>query len=78
MATKKRRAGDKVSMTSRVAKNVRRYLKECGLSQSELARASGLTPNYISDTINGEHLPNVAALVVIAGALGVTLDDLIA
>ena len=64
-------------MKSVIARNIKASLQERGLSQSDLARATGLTFNFISDVVTGEHMPNIAALVTIARALDTSVDSLI-
>lgn len=48
-----------------------------GLSQPELAKAAGTTKGQISDWENARNRPRLEILVAIAGALDVTVDQLI-
>ena len=57
--------------------NLASILKEQGMSQNELAKASGLTSGMISDYINKFATPNVFAIVNIAYVLDVDIDDLV-
>ena len=47
-----------------------------GLSQSELARRSGVNRTQIADIEAGRKTGSVATLKKLAGALGVAIDDL--
>lgn len=59
--------------------NVRRILRDSGLSQSELARRAGLTPAYISQLLSGvNQSPGLDQLEQIAKALGITPSRLLA
>lgn len=48
-----------------------------GIKPSALARQVGVSPGYISDIIAGKKPGSVAVLKRIAGALGVTIDDIL-
>lgn len=50
---------------------------ELGLSQGELARRAGLSPQYISDVEKGRARPSLRALEKIAAALGVPVARLL-
>jgi transcriptional regulator with XRE-family HTH domain len=56
---------------------IRERRKAAGLNQRELARRTGLTPEYLNSIERGPRRPGVLTLVRIARALGVTIDDLI-
>jgi len=62
-----------------LSRNIRRLRAAAGLTQYELAQASGVTPSTIarieSDSEIGTTLTTATRL---AGALGCTVDDLIA
>lgn len=64
-------------MLENVAANLRSLLRMRGMSQSDLARKAGISFNMVSDTVNAEHLPQLPGLLAIAGALGVTVDELV-
>lgn len=53
------------------------HLQSAGMTQEELARATGLTQASISRYASGIQLPGVRAIVNIANALGITTDELI-
>ncbi len=56
---------------------IRERREAAGLNQRELARRTGLTPEYLNAIERGPRRPGVLTLVRIARALGVTIDDLI-
>ena len=55
-------------------KEVREFL---GISQAELARRTGLQPAVISHFETGGRVPNIANLIKLSKALGVSTDRLI-
>jgi transcriptional regulator with XRE-family HTH domain len=62
---------------SYLAKNIKRYRKERGFSQEDLARAAGITYSALSKIEAGySQDPRVKTLQKIARALEVTIDDL--
>lgn len=52
-------------------------LKEKNMSQSELARKSGLSGSRISDYINMKTVPTIFAAVNMADALDMKVEDLV-
>jgi transcriptional regulator with XRE-family HTH domain len=58
-------------------RSIRRLRKQRGLSQEELAEASDLSRNYISDIERGVRNPGLLALVSLAKALKVPLRELV-
>lgn len=62
-------------MHSRFSKNLTKYRKRCGLTQSQLAEKLSVTPQAVSKWENGS-LPDSEFLPVIAHNLGVSLDVL--
>lgn len=52
--------------------------KERGLSQERLAEAAGLNLSYLSAVERGDNSASVLTLVAISGALGVSLQQLVA
>jgi DNA-binding Xre family transcriptional regulator len=48
-----------------------------GLTQRELAEATGLTASYLSQLENNRRVGTIEALTAVARALSVSLDDLI-
>lgn len=62
----------------RISAHVEILMSEKDMSQSELARLSGVAQSRISLLCKGELLPNPADLWNVAEALGTTLDGLMA
>jgi transcriptional regulator with XRE-family HTH domain len=58
-------------------RTIRRLRKQRGLSQEDLAEASGMSRNYISDIERGVRNPGLLALVALAKALRVSLRELV-
>jgi transcriptional regulator with XRE-family HTH domain len=61
----------------RFAANLRRLRKAAGISQEELAFHAGIHRTQISLHEGGHRMPRVLTLVHLAGALGVTPNDLL-
>ena len=59
------------------AGNLAYYLEMHGISQNELARRAGLEQGSISRYANASQMPGIKAVVNIAHALGVSVDELI-
>lgn len=60
-----------------LGKNIQRYRKAAGLIQSELAEQTGYSDSYIGQLENARTKPSLEALVKIAAALSVTIDQLL-
>jgi transcriptional regulator with XRE-family HTH domain len=60
------------------SKNLQRLRQAAGLSQSELARKSGIAVKTIQNWEIGRNLPRTDALVKLAQALQTTVDGLLA
>jgi transcriptional regulator with XRE-family HTH domain len=58
-------------------RSIRSLRKQRGLSQEDLAEASGLSRNYISDIERGVRNPSLLAVIGISRALRVPLRDLL-
>lgn len=58
-----------------VGANVRRFRKECGMSQERLALSADLDLRYLGGIERGEHNPTVAVLGRLAAALDVHPRD---
>lgn len=56
--------------------NVRRYRKERGMTQSELADKIGVAQSFVGLIERDERQPSTKTLFALADALGVTLDML--
>lgn len=60
-----------------LAKRIRTSRETLGLTQEELATATGLTPQYISLIEQDKRIPSVSSLTKLVEELGVTVDYLI-
>lgn len=60
-----------------VGKNVRRARSASGLTQEQLAEASGLSQQYISGVESGRRNPTVVTLWELSQPLGVSPADLL-
>lgn len=56
--------------------NLSELLSEAGMNQADLAEATGLSTATISHYINKRKMPGTRALVNIAAALNMSLDEL--
>ena len=61
---------------SGLAANIRRRRRELDMSQTELAKRAGVTPDLIWNYEKGNYVPGADKAYAIAQALGVTLDEL--
>jgi putative transcriptional regulator len=67
-----------MSKTTTIAKNIKKYRKEKGLSQDKLARLADIAhATIIKIESGGIQSPTIDTVQKIAKALGVTIDDLI-
>ena len=60
-----------------IGDNIRDVRRSRGMTQAELAEASGLSRSYLADAEQGRYSPSVKTLQVIASALGVPTSALI-
>jgi DNA-binding XRE family transcriptional regulator len=58
-----------------VSEKIRKFRRQAGLTQEELAEKSGLPQSHISRLEGGKHSPSRATLEKIAAALGVELKE---
>jgi transcriptional regulator with XRE-family HTH domain len=65
------------SISSRFARNLRRLREAHGLNQEELAVRADIHRTQISLIEGGRRMPRLDTLVKLAGALGVTANDLL-
>lgn len=56
-----------------IGQKIRQFRKERGLSQMDIARATGMRSGYISRVENGKTVPSVASVERFAAVLGVPL-----
>ena len=59
-----------------IGENIRKYRKNCGFTQEELARLLHVTAQAVSRWESGAGKPDVSMLVPLAKTLGVSLDTL--
>lgn len=64
-------------MVTDFGKRLAKRRKELHMTQSELARILGVSPQYISITEQGKRSPSISFLAELAKQLGVTTDYLI-
>lgn len=65
------------SKTTTIAKNIKKYRKEKGLSQDKLARLADVShATIIKIESGGIQSPTIDTVQKIAKALGISLDDL--
>lgn len=57
--------------------NIQKYRREAGMSQEQLAKAVGVDQSAICKMEKGLFVPTVMVLDDLAGALHVTLDELV-
>ena len=60
-----------------IATNVKRRMDELGMSQAQLARATGENEVRISSVVRAVHLPSGGFLARLAEALRTSIDDLL-
>ena len=59
---------------SSIGRNLRIYRRESGLRQEDLARAAGVSGNYIGMVERGEKIPSLETLVALLNALHISAD----
>lgn len=57
--------------------NVVTLLELNGMSRSDLARAMGVTPQFVTQLLNGSHDPGLAQVEKVANAIGVDITLLV-
>ncbi len=60
-----------------LGKNINRYRKRADLTQAQLAEKTGYSDSYIGQVENARTKPSLEAVVKIASALSVTVDQLL-
>jgi len=63
--------------TCALGAKIKSEIKRKGIKQAEFAKVLGLTPSRLSNYITGARLPDIFILSQIAGALGMSLDNLL-
>lgn len=66
-----------MDMRRLVGQNLRRLRLQKGMTQEQLAEASGFSQNYISDLERGRRNPTVVTLYELATPLGASPRDLL-
>ena len=61
-----------------IGKRIKKLRMEKNLSQEKLAEMITVYPHHISQIENGRRIPSVETLILIANALDVTVDDILA
>jgi len=64
-------------ISSKVRENIKRVRSKIGISQGKLARKLNVHPSYVSQIERGIRNPTLANIEKIAGALGVSIRELI-
>lgn len=60
-----------------LSENLKRLMKEKGITQHELARRTGVSQSAICFYCIGSREPKIAIVKVLADSLGVTVDELV-
>ncbi|WP_301965342.1 helix-turn-helix domain-containing protein [uncultured Ruminococcus sp.] len=60
-----------------IGKNIKKYRKDRGITQEELAKCAGVSQAMVNYFEKGLKMPSVIALAAIAKKLGVKVDELI-
>lgn len=58
-------------------KNMKKTMKDLGITQKQLSDSTGITEVSISRYVNGTRIPGVIAAVKIAEALHTTIENLV-
>jgi transcriptional regulator with XRE-family HTH domain len=66
-----------MDMRKLVGDNCARIRKARGMTQEELSEKSGLSQQYLSDLERGKRNPTIVTIYHIAGALGVSHEELV-
>lgn len=67
----------KKDISKKLGANIKRIRTEKGMSQGDICRALDLDRGYVSSLEGGKRNPTLAMIERIAGALGVTSDELL-
>lgn len=62
---------------AQIGKNIRKYRKQRGLTQEQLAEMSNLSTNYLGSIERGEKALTLKTLIGIVDALNITADMLL-
>ncbi|MCF7844158.1 helix-turn-helix domain-containing protein [Candidatus Gracilibacteria bacterium] len=61
----------------KLGKNLKRIRTKKGISQVDVARSLGISRGFVSNLENGKTNPTLATITKLAGAIGVTTDELL-
>ncbi|MBR1640838.1 MAG: helix-turn-helix transcriptional regulator [Butyrivibrio sp.] len=64
-------------MQLKVSDNIKRYRKDMGLTQEELAEAMGVTIGAVSKWENGGNIPDITTLMELANLYNISMDELL-
>lgn len=67
----------KKDISKKLGANIKRIRTEKGMSQGDICRTLDLDRGYVSSLEGGKRNPTLAMIERIAGALGVTSDELL-
>jgi transcriptional regulator with XRE-family HTH domain len=65
------------AVAERFAQNLAHYTEKAKLTQEELAVRSEVHRTHVGELLNGKGLPRLDTLLKLAGALGVSVIDLV-
>ena len=67
----------KKGISKRLGENIKRIRTKKGMTQGDIVRALDLDRGYVSSLENGKRNPTLAMIEKIAGALGVSSNELL-
>ncbi len=63
-------------MSTEIGKYIKKYRKNLGLTQTEVASRANIAQSSLAQFENGSKVPSAVTLKVLAGIFGVTPNDL--
>ncbi len=69
--------GMKKDISKKLGTNIKRIRTEKGMTQGDICRTLDLDRGYVSSLESGKRNPTLAMIEKVAGALGVTSDELL-
>lgn len=61
----------------KLGNNLKRIRTEKAITQGDIARSLGVSRGFVSNLENGKTNPTLATITKLAGAIGVTTDELL-
>ena len=61
----------------RVIRNLKRYVKESGIEQKEIASRLGMSPSAVTSWMSGRNTPDIEVLWELCKIFGVTLGEMV-